>query len=147
MISRAGTTAVRVDRTQGHAGVQFVNGQFMSTIHVGEQNQRPVKLTNCGFWPLPETQEQVVKLGPSTLMLTSCHFVGWDKATKGLPCLRASGGRLIVNACEFMAPGQQPILLEKGLVAATITGSLFRTEKPVNDNSGGDVQVGPNASH
>jgi hypothetical protein len=140
------TMAVRVDRTQPHAGVQFVNGQFMSTIYVGEKNQGPVKLTNCGFWPVAETQEQIVKRGPSTLMLTSCHFAGWDGGNKGLPCLRASGGRLAVNACEFLAEGKQPIVLEKGLKAATISGCLFRGEKPVADGSGGDVQIGLNTT-
>ena len=140
-------TAVRVDRTQGHAGVQFVNGQFMSTLFVGEKNEGPVKLTNCGFWPVPETQEQVVKLGPSTLMLTACHFAGWDNAGKGHPCLRAAGGRLLVNGCEFMAEGKQQIVLEKGLKAAAITGCLLRGDKAVSDNnSGADVQMGLNTT-
>ncbi len=103
-------------------------------------------MVNCGFWPVAETQEQVVKLGPSTLMLTSCHFAGWDGGKKGLPCLRASGGRLAVNACEFMAEGKQPIVLEKGLKAATISGCLFRGEKPVVNGSGGDVQTGLNTT-
>ena len=141
------TMAVRIDRTQPHAGVQFVNGQFMSTIVVGEQNQGPVKLTSCGFWPVGETQEQVVKLGPSTLVLTSCHFAGWDSGKKGVPCVRASGGRLAVNACEFMVEGKKPIVLEKGLKAATVTGCLFRGEKPVADRSGADVQIGLNGTH
>ncbi|MHB1034717.1 MAG: glycosyl hydrolase family 28-related protein [Pirellulales bacterium] len=141
------TAAVRVDRTQPHAGVQFVNGQFMSAIHVGPQNQGPVKLTNCGFWPVPETAEQIVKQGPSTLVLNACHFAGWDSANRGVPCVRASGGRLIVSGCEFMTPGKQPIVLEKGLTAATVTGCLFRGERPVLDSSGGDVQVGLNATH
>ena len=139
-------TAVRVDRTQGHAGVQFVNGQFMSTLCVGEKNEGPVKLTNCGFWPVPETREQVVKLGPSTLLLTACHFAGWDSARKGHPCLRAAGGRLVVSGCEFMAEGRQPIVLEKGLKAATITGCLFRGEKAVSDKSSADVQTGLNTT-
>ena len=141
------TMAVRVDRTQGHAGVQFVNGQFMSTVYVGPKNQGPVKLTSCGFWPVPETREQVVKLGPSTLMLTACHFAGWDSAGKGVPCVRAAGGRLTVSGCEFMAPGKQAIVLEKGLTAAAITGCLFRGERPVADTSGADVQIGLSATH
>ena len=119
----------------------------MSTLRVGEKNEGPVKLTNCGFWPVAETEEQVVKLGPSTLMLTACHFAGWDSARKGLPCLRAAGGRLLVNGCEFMAEGKQQIALEKGLKAATITGCLMRGEKPVSDRSEADVQMGLNASH
>jgi hypothetical protein len=94
-----------------------------------------------------ETKEQVVKLGRSTLMLTSCHFAGWDNGNKGLPCLRAAGGRLAVTACEFMAEGKQPIVLEKGLQAATVSGCLFRHERPIIDNSGGDVQAGLNTMH
>jgi hypothetical protein len=140
-------TAVRVDRAQPHAGVQFVNGQFMSTLYVGQHNQGPVKLSNCGFWTVPETAEQLVKSGPGTLMLTGCHFAGWDSAGQGSPCVRASGGRLIINGCEFMADGKQAIALERGLTAATITGCLFRGDDAVADTSGADVQIGLNARH
>lgn len=80
-------------------------------------------------------------------MLTACHFADWDIARKGHPCLRAAGGRLLVNGCEFMAEGKPQIALDKGLKAATITGCLLRGEKPVSDNSGADVQVGLNTSH
>jgi hypothetical protein len=139
--------AVRVDRTQDHAGVQFVNGQFMATIEVGEQNRGPVKLTSCGFWGVRETKEHVLKLGPSTLMLTACHFTGWDAAGKGAPCIRASGGRLVVNGCDFLDAGKKQISLEKGLTAATITGSLLRGEKGIEDTSGADVQIGLNSTH
>ena len=136
--------AVRVDRTQNHAGVQFVNGQFMSTLEVGPENRGPVKLTNCGFWGTEATREHVRHQGPSSLVLTACHFTGWDHDRKGDPCIRAAGGRLIVNGCEFMDDGKQPILLEKGLQAATILGCCFRGAKGVEDQSGGDVQVGLN---
>jgi hypothetical protein len=136
--------AVRVDRTQNHAGVQFVNGQFMSTLEVGPQNRGPVKLTNCGFWGTEATREHVRHAGPSTLALTACHFTGWNQGRKGDPCIRASGGRLIVNGCEFMDDDKQPILLEKGLKAAAILGCCFRGAKGVEDQSGGDVQIGLN---
>ena len=56
--------AVRVDQTQEHAGVQISNGQFMSTLLVGENNKGPVKLSNCGFWGVPETKSQVVQTRP-----------------------------------------------------------------------------------
>jgi len=139
--------AVRVDKTQGHAGVQFVNGQFMGTIEVGEKNQGPVKLTNCGFWSVPETKELVVKEGPGTLILTSCHFAGWDSKGTGAACVRANGGRIVVNGCEFMAEGKRQIVLEKGLTAATITGCLLRSEEGIEDKSGADVKIGLNTSH
>lgn len=137
--------AVRVDKTQGHAGVQFVNGQFMGTIEVGKDNRGPVKLTSCGFWPVPETKEQIVKNGPSSLILSACHFAGWDSRNEGRPCIRADGGRLVVNGCEFME-GKRQIVLEKGLKAATITGCLLRGEQAVEDSSGADVQIGLNTT-
>ena len=95
--------AVRVDRSQSHAGVQFVNGQFMATVEIGEANEGPVKFANCGFWGTPETKSHVVKHGPSTLMLNGCHFTRWDAGGIGAPCVTADGGRLIVNGCDFAA--------------------------------------------
>lgn len=95
---------------------------------------------------MPETKEQVVKLGPSTLVLTSCHFTGWDTDKKGEPCIRADGGRLIVNGCEFMETGKKAIVLEKGLKAATITGCLLRGNKGIIDDSDADVQIGFNTT-
>jgi hypothetical protein len=141
------TTAIQIDRTQPHAGVQIVNGQIMSKVVVGKENRGPVKLTNCGFWPVPETNEQVVKLGPSTLMLTACHFSGWDQAGSGAPCVSAAGGRLVVSGCDFMTADKLPIKLEKGLTAATITGCLFRRDEPIQDDSQADVQQGFNTTH
>ena len=136
--------AVRGDRTQNHAGVQFVNGQFMSTLEVGPENRGPVKLTNCGFWGTEATREHVRHLGPSSLVLTACHFTGWDHSRKGEPCIRSAGSRLIVNGCDFLDEGKQPIRLDKGLKAATIFGCCFRGVKGVEDQSDGDVQIGLN---
>lgn len=138
--------AVKVDRVQGHAGVQFVNGQFMGTIEVGKDNRGPVKLSNCGFWPVPETKEQIVKHGPSSLILSACHFAGWDSKNEGKACIRADSGRLVVNGCEFMQ-GKKQIVLEKGLTATTITGCLLRGEKGIINNSDADVQIGLNTTH
>ncbi|MCL4180994.1 MAG: hypothetical protein KJ072_25020 [Verrucomicrobia bacterium] len=138
--------AVRVDRTQGHAGAQFVNGQFMSTVEIGPHNQGPVKFTNCGFWGTAATREQIRHEGPGSLVLSACHFTGWDHAGKGDPCVRSSGGRLLVNGCVFMDEGKQPIILEKGLKAAAISGCAFRREPPVEDRSGADVQLSANTT-
>lgn len=139
--------SVRVERTQGHSGTEIVNGQFMGTVEVGPENRGPVKLTNCGFWGVPETKWHVRKEGPSTLMLTSCHFTGWDAAATGQSCVTASGGRLMLNGCEFLEEGKLAVSLDEGLIAATITGNLFRTEDPVRNGSSGDVQIGLNSTH
>lgn len=138
--------AVRVDRTQPHAGVQIANGQFMSTIEIGPKNRGPVKLANCGFWGTEATREHVRHVGDSSLVLTACHFTGWDHGKKGDACIRAEQGRLIVNGCEFMDAGKQPIILEKGLKAASIFGCAFRGPKPVENRSSGEVEVGLNTS-
>ena len=65
-------------------------------------------------------------------MLTACHFTGWDQPGKGDPCIRAAGGRLMVNGCEFMDEGKHAIILEKGLKAATILGCTFRGPQAID---------------
>lgn len=139
--------AVRVDRSQDHAGVQIANAQIMSTVEVGPRNRGPVKLANCGFWGTEVTAEHVRKQGPSTLTLTSCHFTGWDQTGRGEPCIRADGGRLLVSGCDFMDRDKQAIVLEKGLTAASIQGCLFRKADAVMDRSNSDVQVGSNTTN
>ncbi|MDB6059168.1 MAG: putative Endopolygalacturonase, partial [Verrucomicrobiales bacterium] len=133
--------AVRVDRTQPHAGLQWANGQFMSTIEIALTNQGPVKFTNCGFWGMERTREHIRHDGASTLSLTSCHFTAWDRAGKKDPAIRAANGRLIVNGCEFMDGGKLAIRLDKGLKAATIFGCAFRGDKAIEDNSGAQVRT------
>jgi hypothetical protein len=118
----------------------------MATVVVGEKNKGPVKLTNCGFWGVPQTKEQVVKHGPSSLILNACHFTGWDAGKKGEPCIRADGGRMVVSGCEFMDAGKKAIVLEKGLKAATITGCLLRGKDGIVNESEGDVQMGMNTT-
>ncbi len=138
--------AVRVDRTQPHAGVQFANGQFMSTFEIGPKNHGPVKLANCGFWGTPATKEHIRHEGPCLVSLTSCHFNGWGQADPAAPCVRASKGRLIVSGCDFME-SKAAIRLEKGLTSAAIYGCAFRGDKAVLDESGADVQMGVNTTH
>ena len=140
-------TAVRVDQTQRHAGVQFVNGQFMSTLRVGEKNEGPVKLANCGFWPVPETEEQVVKLGPSTLMLTACHFAGWDSARKGHPLLAGGRRSLAGQRLRVHGGGQAADRPGERLESRDDHRAVSAWRKPVSDSSEADVQIGLNTSH
>jgi len=127
-------------------GVQFVNGQFMSTLVVGAENQgrssSPTVGSGGGRDPGTDCQTR-----PEHVDAHMCHFAGWDQRRSGPPCVRASGGRLCVSSCDFMAEGKQPIVLEKGLRAATITGCLFRGEQPIADSSAADVQSGLNTTH
>jgi pectate lyase-like protein len=138
--------AVRVDRSQDHAGVQFANAQFMGSLEIGPANRGPVKLANCGFWGTEATREHVRHAGAGTLALTACHFTGWDHSGKGDPCIHASGGRLLVNGCDFMDEGKRAISLTKGLKAATVFGCAFRGVNAVADDSHAAVQIGLNAA-
>jgi len=52
----------------------------------------------------------------------------------------------MVNGCEFMDKGKKQIVLDEGLVAATITGCLLRGDKGILDNSDADVQIGFNTT-
>ena len=53
-----------MEQTQGHAGVSFVNGQFMGQRHVEvrPENTRPVKFTACGFWGMPGVMGEMARL-------------------------------------------------------------------------------------
>ena len=93
------------------------------------------------------TKEQVVKHGPGTLTLTSCHFTGWAAADRQAPCIRADGGRLVVSGCEFMDAGKRQVVLDKGLTAATIFGCLLRGAGGLVDRSRADVQTACNTVH
>jgi hypothetical protein len=138
--------AVRVDRSQAHAGVQFANAQFMSTLEIGSENRGPVKLANCGFWGTEATREHIRHSGRSSLVLTACHFTGWDHARKGEPCIRASNGRLVVNGCEFMDEGKHAMTLEKGVKAATVFGCTLRGRDTITYEPGPEVQIGLNTN-
>jgi len=141
--SDIGPCAVQVDQSQPHAGIQFANCQFMSTIKVGPDNRGPVKFANCGFWTVPETAEQAVLEGHCTTILNGCHFADWGISDGKAPCVRAAAGRVTVTACDFRAPKTQ-ILLEPKVSAAAVFGNQFRQKERVENRSKGDVQLGMN---
>jgi hypothetical protein len=141
--SDIGPVAVQVNKTQSYSGVQFTNCQFMSTVKVGPENEGPVKISNSGFWIVKETLEQVVHEGSSTVTLNGCHFSDWDVSNTGAPCIRASNGRLIVNACEFsrpwtgaIFPNKKAIVAEKDFISGAISGNIFRGDTIFNNSQG-----------
>lgn len=141
--SDIGPVAVQVNKTQSYSGVQFTNCQFMSTIKIGPENEGPVKISNSGFWIIKETLEQIVNEGSGTVTLNSCHFSDWDITNTGAPCIRATNGRLIVNACEFsrpwtgnIFPNKQAIVVEKDFISGAISGNIFRGDSIINNSKG-----------
>jgi len=131
--------AVRVDASQPHAGIAFENGQFMGTVVVGPDNGGPVKLSNCGFWPMETTNEQVVIGGRNTVTLTGCHFAGWAVSDKAAPCIRIAGGTAILTACDFMNDRKCQFVIEKGAQGAVVNGCRLRGGAKIENRAGRHV--------
>ena len=137
--------AIQVDASQPHAGIAFTNAQIMGTLVVGPDNRGPVKLTNCGFWPAPETKEQVIVDGHNTVTLNACHFAGWGKADREAPCVRVDGGALIMSACDFFMRTRRQVYIGEKAEAVSITGCRLRGgAKIVDESKNAEVQVGLN---
>ena len=143
--SDIGPCAAWIDLSQPHAGIQFANCQFMSTIHVGVKNQGPVKFSNCGFWTVEETTHQALLEGYGTTIFSACHFADWGIADPKAPCILARNGRVTVTACEFAADKAQ-ITLEDSVRAAVISSNQFRGKERIAHRDAPSIQIGLNAS-
>ncbi len=136
--------AVKIDEVQPHAGVAFENCQFMSGFEIGPDNWGPVKLTNCGFWVVPETGSQMILNGQGTVTLTATHFDDWDRANENKPCIVALNGSLLMNNCDFNGiefPSPH-IYLGPNVKSASIIGNRFQHgEMKIVNESRGDVQI------
>jgi len=144
--SDIGPAAVIVEAVQGHAGVTFVNGQFMAGIEVKPTNTGPVKFTASGFWGVSGvTASHAVIEGSGQVSFSNCHFTGWDQKNGNAPAIRALSGGLSVMGCDFMDPGERQIEIGKGVEAATVVGNRFRGGQKVENASTGSVEIGLNA--
>ena len=134
--SDIGPLAVQVDAVQDHAGVAFENCQFMSGFETSAENKGPVKLSNCGFWGQAAAGPQMVLRG-GTVTLTATHFDAWDQDRKGEPCVKALGGTLLMQGCEFVGKKTKSphVLLGKDIGSAVIMGNHFcgREAKIINE--------------
>ncbi len=146
--SDIGPTAVKVDHVQAHSGVSLVNGQFMSTIDIGPENQGPVKFGNCGFWGTDTTTSHAVLRGHGNVTFDACHFISWAKADAKAPCIVAEAGGVTINACEFLKSDgdDNHIALGEKVESAIIVANRFRTPIKIDNRSKGDVQIGLNTS-
>ncbi|MDO8586278.1 MAG: glycosyl hydrolase family 28-related protein [Armatimonadota bacterium] len=141
--SDGGSTAVQVDNCQPHAGIAFSNSQFEARVVTTNTNNGPVKFSNCGFWPVGDTDNQALLEGHGTVTFTACHFLEWGKKNPNAACIVAKHGTLIVSGCDFMAAKPQ-IELGEGVGNAAIFGNLLRGGQKILNNSKGSVQIGLN---
>ena len=142
--SDIGPTAVRVESVQSHAGVSFVNCQFMAGIEVAPTNPGPVKFTGCGFWGVPTTDHHALLEGAGHTTFSGCHFIGWGQRDKAAPAIHARSGGLTVTACDFMDRGKAQIKLEAGVEAALVFGNRLREKELITNLAGSCAQVAMN---
>jgi hypothetical protein len=142
--SDVGPVAVRVESVQEHAGISFVNGQFMAGVEIEQTNTGPVKFTACGFWGVETTQSHAVLKGKGHTFFNGCHFNGWDRQKTGAPCIDARRGGLTVVGCDFMDRGKTHIHLGADIDAALITGNRLRGQEGILNEAGEKAQAGMN---
>ena len=140
-------TSVQVDGNQTHAGISFVNGQFLGapSIAIGKTNTGPVKFNNCGFWGGPLTDTMAILEGSGQTTFTGCHFISWAQRDKKAPAVVLRRGRLIINACEFMDTGSRQATIERGAAAAVISGNSFQGPARISNQIGAKAQIGLNS--
>ena len=145
--SDIGPTAVLIDDTQSHAGVSFVNGQFMAGIRVSPTNTGPVKFTACGFWGVQNvTTHHALLEGKAQTSFVNCHFISWDQQKTNAPAILARKGGLTVTACDFMDQGKNQITLEKDVESAIITSNRLRGGIKITNTSPADPQIALNTA-
>jgi len=144
--SDIGPTAVRVENSQAHAGISFVNGQFMAGIEIARTNTGPVKFTACGFWGIPTTDHHAVLEGTGHITFSACHFIGWGQRDTNASAILARAGGLTVTGCDFMDIGKAQITLEPGVEAALIFGNRLRGKEQITNRAGGAAQIGMNVT-
>jgi len=143
--SDLGPTAVRVESCQTHAGVSFVNGQFMAGVEVAASNAGPLKFTACGFWGVETTDTHVILEGRGHTTLLGCHFTDWGRRDAAAPAIDHRSGGLSVNACDFAAEERAQIRVARDVDAAVIVGNRFRGQERVLNEARERAQIGLNA--
>jgi hypothetical protein len=142
--SDIGPTAVRVESSQSHAGISFVNGQFMSGIEVAEGNSGPVKFTACGFWGIATTDHHALLNGNGHVTFNSCHFIGWAQKDLKAPAIHAKRGGVTISNCDFIDLGKTQVVVENAMDAAIIVGNRLRGQNLITNHAQDRAQIGLN---
>jgi hypothetical protein len=137
--------AVRVDASQGHSGIAFENGQFMGTVVIGPENEGPVKFSNCGFWAIKTTNEQIISESKNTVTLTGCHFAAWGRGDENAPCVRLLAGAALMSNCDFFDAVKKQIYIGESVDGVAISNCRLRGGAKIENHApDGVVQVGMN---
>ena len=143
--SDIGPTAVRVESVQAHAGVSFVNCQFMAGIEVAKTNSGPgevhrLRLLGRAHDRPPRRCSKAPATPPSAAAISSAG----DSATKTAPAIHARSGGLTVTGCDFMDLGKAQITLEPEVEAALVFGNRLREKQLITNRAGSCAQIAMN---
>lgn len=144
----SGGVAVRVEQTQAHAGVSFVNCQIFGDIVVEPTNQGPVRFTGCAIFGTMKAENGVRFAqtdGSGPVSFVNCHFRAIHPVAANAEAgVRAMGGRLTINSCLFQDAVSNEIVLEPDVLAAVVMGNQFAGTNAIANHAKGKVQTGLN---
>jgi hypothetical protein len=135
-------------------GTMIQNGTFVAhgswdplhpeeivAIVISSTNSGPVMFQNCSFFG---NMDNIAKIsGTGNVNFNNCNFRDWARKNNDQPAIIADGGNLIVTGCNFNKVADK-ILLNQGLISATITGNNFFGSEKIINNSDGNVVIGLN---
>ena len=144
--------AVLVEETQPHSGVSFSNSQIFGDIIVKETNAGMVRFTGCGLFGSVSGKNgtALAKIaGQGRVSFDNCHFYCIHPEDKGKAIVQADGGRISINNCVFINSQNTvvdpvPIVLEKDVISAVITGNEFYGEARIVNHAKGRVKIANN---
>jgi len=142
--------SVLIENSQSHAGISFVNGQFMGGANITDTNEGPVKFTNCGFWGVHRiTNTHLYASGKGTIFLLGSHFTQWAQVNSTSPAIvtRGKDASIIVQGCDFMDTEHPQISLESSIEAAIITGNRCRGGVKIENNVGDHAVIASNLGY
>ncbi len=141
------TTPVVVDNCQGHAGISFVNGQFMGAteVQVMDSNTGPVKFTACGFWGMPNSNSVAKLAGTGNVTFEGCHFISWGHPDAQSPAIDAACQGITITSCDFMDAGKVQVRLENGCSSAIIVANRLRGGVNIENPGNVKAQIGLNS--
>ncbi len=142
------TTPVVVDNSESHAGISFVNGQFMGTteVNVKSSNTGPIKFTACGFWGMPNCNTMASLAGTGNVTFTGCHFIGWAKTDLKAAAIDANCDGITITSCDFMDSGSAQVNVGPLCKSAIIAENRLRGGQRIGLPAGFTAEIGLNST-
>jgi hypothetical protein len=131
-------------------GLLITNGEFVSfhgpdptMIAVTSTNRGSVRFVNCAYWG---PCNQIARIaGAGTVGFSDCIFMQWDSKKEGRHALQVESGTVLVRGCEFQQDKPQ-VRLAEDVRRAIISDNILTGPQRIDNQSKGNVQIGPNVS-